>query len=329
MSTTPHNPFRRIATLRSGPPGGFSARRQTASPSRSGPSAQLVVGARGALVGLMLGDRLAEEPPAADVTAVQSVALALAEQLGRRRRPHVATLGRAIADAYVPDPRYDADVHSLLELWEKGVPVVQAAAQLNDQRGLGSDLAAAVWTPAALRHAGDAATLRAQMRRYVVTTHTDPTGIDGAVTFALTVHAALMQQEPLQAAWHAATTPQLRRALATIGQLAKQRTSPGSLCEYLDTGSSAAAAVPTAVYCAATADTFAEALANAIAAVRHDNAVVAMAAAIAGARFGVEAIPPACLRFAPPAAHARLATVARELVEAAWHDRAAPADTLA
>lgn len=257
--------------------------------------------ARGALLGTFVGDALGMPyegagprsiPPVLEMVDARlgrgtytddtQMMIALAQSLLRCDDVDSEDLARAFRAHYDPARGYGAGTMRVLELWEEGAPVEEAARRVFGGQGSRGNGAAMRVAPVGVRFVGDHKRLATQAARSARITHAHPVGIDGAVVQAAAVAAALGGDDPVAAAIAAAETSELRdrlvhlRASPTIG-------GPAT--------SSAAGSVPVAVAAASGATTFEEAVTRAIRAGGDTDTSGAMAGAIAGARFGALAIP--------------------------------------
>jgi poly(ADP-ribose) glycohydrolase ARH3 len=298
---------RRVGALISGQATGWSVR-------TAGPHDPRLDRARGALLGLVVAEQQRAGSDGAQLSPLAATTLAIAEDLTAAEDLHPGVLARTIIDHALPDERYDHDLIALLALWERGVPVRTAASQVNVPDGVANDFAAAILSAAAIRHVDDHSRMLESVRAYAGITHAHPVGVDGAVAFAAALAATLRGEDPLDASCAVAGTLQLRGRLRAVEILREQRTRPGSLREYFDTGADAADAVATALFCATTAGAFAGALHKARCATGTMNAVQALTGALAGARFGCEAIPTRLLQAVSPTVHAHVLRVAPDLL---------------
>jgi ADP-ribosylglycohydrolase len=241
---------------------------------------------RGALLGLVIGERLGAPLSHGDLGPLAACALTLTERLCASDRLHDGELARVVIDETSGDPRYERELGQLFAYWETGMPLRTAAAHTASTRGLGgTDFAAAVLAPYALRYA-DQAERDASVRDAAAILDGDPVAADAAAAFAAAVAAAAVEGDPLAAARRAAQSVELQRALRTVVTLSRQGVSAASLCEHLGTGSRALDAIPTALFCALRAPTFADAVTDALEGASGSNAVPACVGALAGARFG-------------------------------------------
>jgi ADP-ribosylglycohydrolase len=307
--TQPQPARRRIASLL--PKAGMGWRVSPAAPENE--VTRRLDAARGALLGLVLGEQLSMGATAHRITCVSSLALAVAQR-SIEEEPHDGTLARTILEHAAPDPRYESELRPLFERWEAGVPPRLAAAQANPQHGLDSDLAAVVHGPAALPHLNDPSTLATTTAHRARLTHADPVAVDAAVCFAAALAAAVRSEDVLAAAQAAAQSGEMRQVLQRAATLHGQRTRSATLPEHFATGRRAQDTVPVALLCAARSRSLTRTLRDVRRATPPVNAVAAMAGALTGARFGSSSIPPSLLEVVAPALHARSALVARALV---------------
>jgi hypothetical protein len=245
---------------------------------------------RGALLGLVIGERMngatasSEDSRSAMSRALPAITPSSDDAV------HDGDLARIIIEQGRFDARYECELGQLFSSWESGVPLALAVLQVASLHGSeGTDLAAAVFTPFALRY-GDSSDLDDRVRHAATIVEGHAVGVDGAAAFAAALAAAARGDDAMVAARRHATTLELRRGLQAAVTISGYGVRAASLCEHMDTGSSAADAIPMALYCAARARTFADALGDALDATSGGNAVPACAGAIAGARFGANAI---------------------------------------
>jgi poly(ADP-ribose) glycohydrolase ARH3 len=266
--------------------------------------------ARGALIGTFVGDALGmpyEGAPARSIPAVlemedarlgrgtytddTQMMIALAESLLRCDVVDPVDLAGAFRAHYDPRRGYGAGTTRVIELWEGGEPVEQAARRLFSGAGSLGNGASMRVAPVAVRFSEDAVLLATQASRSARLTHAHPVGVDGAVVQAAAVGAALEGDDPLEAALAAARTAELREGLMRVKHASEAGLSPDRLAGGARVGSTAPESVPAAVVAGARAESFEEAVTVAIRCGGDTDTVGAMAGAIAGARFGATAIP--------------------------------------
>jgi len=267
--------------------------------------------ARGALLGTFVGDALGMPYEGALPAEVPSVVAMRDARLGRGTYTDDTEMMVLLAESLVRcgvvdeddlartfaadcDLRrgYGAGTRQVLESLRGGLPVAEAARQVFDGRGSLGNGAAMRVAPVAVRFFDDEVLLAAQARRSALVTHAHPVGVDGAVVQARAIAAALNDDDPLEAALAAATTPDLRRALQTVTERTTPALQPLALALTPGGVSAAAdAAVAAAVVAGARAESFEHAVSTAVRAGGDTDTTAAMAGAIAGARFGAAAIP--------------------------------------
>lgn len=268
---------------------------------------------RGALLGLVIGERMNGATASSALGVIAGSALDIAERLSSDDAVDDGDLARIIIEQGRFDPRYERELGQLVSSWEGGVPPALAALQVASLHGSeGTDLAAAVFTPFALRY-GDSSDLDDRVRHAATIVEGHAVGVDGAAAFAAALAAAARGDDAMVAARRHATTLELRRGLQAAVTLSEYGVRAASLCEHMDTGSSAADAIPTALYCAARTRTFADALGDALDATSGRNAVPACAGAIAGARFGAKTISRRLASAVAPDVRERIERVAAAL----------------
>jgi poly(ADP-ribose) glycohydrolase ARH3 len=271
--------------------------------------------ARGALLGTFVGDALGmpyEGAPAGAIPATlemedarlgrgtytddTQMMIAVAESLLRCDVVEPEDMARAFRAHYDTRRGYGAGTTRVFELWERGDSVQEAARRVfGGQGSLGNGAAMRV-APVAVRFADDEVLLATQASRSARVTHAHAVGVDGAVVQAAAVAAALGDEDSLRAAIAAARTPEMRERLLDLR---------GSTALIGPATSSAAGSVPPAIAAAAGAVGFEDAVTRAIRVGGDTDTVGAMAGAIAGARFGVAAIPARWLEALEDGEHGR------------------------
>ncbi len=213
------------------------------------------------------------------------MAIAVCESLLRCDRVDEDDLAATIAAAFDPDRGYGAGTTTVVRLWREGVPVAEAAGTLFAGEGSAANGAAMRVAPVGLRFAHDHDRCVAEARRQARLTHAHPFGVDGAAAQAAAVAAAARGVDHVAAALAAAETAALREPLRRAAGMAWREAG------VLGATAAAHESVPAALL-AATAPTFEQALTAAVRCGGDTDTVAAMAGAVAGARLGVEAIPP-------------------------------------
>ena len=263
----------------------------------------------GSLIGLFCGDALGmpyeAQPPDAvperlemeearlgrgTYTDDTQMAIALAESLVRCGRVDEEDLGATIAEAFDPDRGYGPGTTTVVRLWAAGVPREEAAATLFGGKGSAGNGAAMRVAPVGLLFAHDPERCVAEARRQARLTHAHPLGVDGAAAQAAAVAAAVRGDDHLEAARAAVETEELARRLDEAAALVGRAVEPAEAARILGSTVAAHESVPAALL-AATAPGFEEALTFAVRCGGDTDTVAAMAGAIAGARFGLAAIP--------------------------------------
>jgi poly(ADP-ribose) glycohydrolase ARH3 len=270
-----------------------------------------VEAALGALLGTFAGDALGEPFEGTPYGGVPEGPVMLERALGRGRYTDDTQMMVALAESllrcdvideddlaatfrahYDPSRGYGAGTAAVLELWEKEVPIAEAANRVfGGQGSLGNGAAMRV-APVGVRFFDDHVLLATQARRSARITHAHPVGIDSAATQAAAVAAAMDGGDIAGAAVDAARTAEVQRALdailtATAGGLHPRLLS----ADGRGVPATGPAAVAAAVAAADRAGDVREAVTVAIRAGGDTDTTGAMAGAIAGARFGGSAIP--------------------------------------
>lgn len=265
--------------------------------------------ARGALLGTFVGDALGmpyegsppERPPRplemvearlgrGTYTDDTQMTIALCESLAACGRIEPDHLARAFLEAYDPRRGYGAGTIEVLSRWRSGEPVYAAAKRLSGGGSFGNGAAMRI-APIGVMFAGDAERLVREAQASARLTHAHPLGVDAAVAQATAVGAAMHGADPLAAAREVVRTEELRERLSQAARLADNDTSPAEAAELLGNSSAGYESVPTSIYAAAAHSNFEEAVTFAVACGGDADTIGAMAAAIAGARHGAEAIP--------------------------------------
>ena len=277
----------------------------------AGPARDLRDAAVGALLGAFVGDALGMpyegrpghavpdvvemrdgRAPAGSYTDDTQMTMALAESLLRCGTVDEHDLAAAFRARFEPERGYGSGTRTVMDLWEAGVTVQDAARRVFDGEGSPRNGAAMRVAPVAVRFFRDVDRVVTEARRSAVVTHRHPEGVDGAVVQAVAVAAALCGRDPFRAAVAAASTPPMRRRLDELAA-----TAPDALCPRTLAGtawavpSTAVGSVPVAVVVGSRARTFEEAVAVAVRCGGDTDTVASMAGAIAGARFGAHSVP--------------------------------------
>ena len=218
--------------------------------------------------------------------------VALAESLLRCDGVDEEDLARTFREHYEPGRGYGSGTETVLSMWERGVPVAEAAGCLFNGSGSARNGAAMRVAPVAVRFSSDSAAVRAQAERSARVTHTHPEGVEGAVVQAMAVAAALTGRDPLRAALDAASTAAMRAGLEAAQRATEHNLDPVALAgDTRLVSSSAAESMPVAVAFGSRAPGFTGAMSAAAGCGGDTDTVAAMAGAIAGARSGASGIP--------------------------------------
>lgn len=266
---------------------GASSRRLAAEGDGPGRCREAV---EGALLGLVLGERLNGAARAGVQGTVSASVLALAELAVTDDDPYDGEVARVIIEHGASNTRYGHELSQLFACWETGMPLGLAAFHVADAHGGGtSDLAATLMSPLALLWANEA-DVPDRARHLATIIAGDPAGVDAAGVLAAALAAAVDGHDPLIVARCSAATGELSRALLGLVTLIDHGVRPAALCEHLGTGPRGIDSIPMALFCAHRAPTFADAVGDALDATSGANAVPALTGALAGARFGAPAI---------------------------------------
>ena len=265
--------------------------------------------ARGALVGTFVGDALGmpyegslpQQPPRpfemvearlgrGTYTDDTQMMIALGESLVACGRIEPEHLARAFLEAYDPRRGYGAGTVEVLSRWRSGEPVDAAAKRLSGGGSFGNGAAMRI-APIGVMFAGDAKRLVREAEASARLTHAHPLGVDAAVAQAAAVGAAMHGTDPLAAARGVVRTEELGERLSQAARLVETDISPAEAAEVLGNSSAGPESVPTAIYAAAGHSGFEEAVTFAVSCGGDADTIGAMTGAIAGARYGAEAIP--------------------------------------
>lgn len=280
--------------------------------------------ARGVLLGTFAGDALGarwEGAPAVELdegrrrlerslaaevlhyTDDTQLTLALAEHLCDHPGVEQPALVATFLDHFEGHRGYARGMFGLVEAWHAGTAPAEAATSVFPDGSFGNGAAMRV-APVGVMWARDDTACDAAARRSAVITHAHAIGADAAAAQARAVARAVRSGgftvDDLQAVRHAATTKALRTALG-VAQTAAQRWLAGErppvpdLAQEIGTGVLADQSVPAALWVAAVAGDFEEAVLLALALGGDVDTIAAMACAVAGAALTIEAIPPAWL----------------------------------
>ena len=211
------------------------------------------------------------------------MAIAVCESLLRCDGVDEGDLAQTIADAFDPGRGYGPTTTLVVERWRTGPP----APDGGDPRAATNGAAMRV-APVGLRFAFDPERCAEEACRQARLTHAHPLASDGAVAVAAAVAAAVRGDDHLTAAIAAVETKELSRRLARAVEM--RRKGEWSQARLLGATIQAHESVPAALL-AASAPSFEEALTFAVRCGGDTDTVAAMAGAVAGARFGVGAIP--------------------------------------
>jgi poly(ADP-ribose) glycohydrolase ARH3 len=267
-------------------------------------------GALGALLGTFVGDALgmpfegaatAEIPDPVEMVAARrgrgtytddtQMMIALAESLVEHGQVEPKHLARAFRAAYEPERGYGRGTRQVMEMWDAGIPIEEAAERAFDGEGSRGNGASMRIAPVAVRYSDDPVRLREEAARSARLTHAHPVGIDAAVVQAAAVGAALSDRDVLEAAREASETAELRERLRAVADLLDAGQASGAPQARLGNSSDAVESVPTAIYASLAHRSFEGAVGFAVGLGGDTDTIAAMAGAIAGARHGASSIP--------------------------------------
>ena len=269
---------------------------------------------RGALLGVAVGDGLGrpveghravsesylievvEDPPRLLYTDDTAMTLSVGESLLARDGFDGDDLVRRFVEEYRREPHrgYGGGVITVFDRVDRGVPWAEAAARQFGGVGSYGNGGAMRVAPVALFEHPDVDRVAALAIDTARVTHAHPVGIEGAVIQAVAVHLALTAT-PLSAfvdhlSRHV-RTDEFRLGMERLGQALERADDEWAVLQ-LGHGVAADRSVLTALYCFLRSDGFPQTVLRGLAAGGDTDTITSMAAAIAGARHGSEAIPP-------------------------------------
>lgn len=304
--------------------------------TRTAPASRTrVSSARGAMLGTFVGDALGmpwEGTPAAAVperiemadarlgpgtyTDDTEMTINLAESLLVRGMVEQGHLALRFLHGHDRRRGYGAGTLEVFTLWQSGCSVEEAAARLFEGEGsMGNGAAMRVAALAVFMPFSE--DLLEEAGRSARVTHRHRLGMDGARVQCAAIAAAVRGDDPLVAAIEGARTSIMRDRLEGARPLLGERPSPAEAAFLLGNTQLAQESVPLAIYAAIAHDSFEEAVTFAVRCGGDTDTIAAMAGAIAGARFGAEAIPQRWLDELEdgPRGRSYVEDLARQLVE--------------
>ena len=230
--------------------------------------------------------------PAGSYTDDTQMMIGVTESLLRCGCIQLDDLAVTLRAHYDPARGYGSGTRAVMNLWDEGVGVADAAGRVFDGRGSSGNGAAMRVAPVGVRFWQDEARVIREARRSALVTHAHPEGADGAAAQAAAVAAATAGGDPVAAAWGAADTGWIRDRLDELISGMGDRLDPRRLSgSEGGVPSSATASVAVGVLVGGRAESFEEAVTVAVRCGGDTDTVAAMAGAIAGARFGAGSIP--------------------------------------
>jgi poly(ADP-ribose) glycohydrolase ARH3 len=227
------------------------------------------------------------------------LALALAEHLLEVPTVDASAFAATILEHFEPWRGYAGGMLRLVEVWHAGTPVDEAATAVFPDGSFGNGAAMRV-APVGVRWSHDLERVREVAERQAAMTHAHPIGRDGAVVQALAVALAARRgafgRDELLELVEVATTGEMRERVEAAAALAAARTHGArAVVQTLGNGVVAHRSVATALWVAATAEGFEEAMVLALGIGGDTDTIAAMAGAVVGAAHGDDAIPAAWL----------------------------------
>jgi poly(ADP-ribose) glycohydrolase ARH3 len=240
-------------------------------------------------------------PPPLIYTDDTAMTIALAESLLECDGFEGAHMSMRFATQYRESPHrgYGSGITRIFEQVLSGVDWEEASrSQFGGSGSFGNGSAMRVAPVALWAHPDieETARLAAETSRV---THTHPIGVDGAVVQAVAAHHALILEPGAQPDVDALLTdlnrwvhtPEFGDALRALPGLVEEPDDERAI-SLLGNGIAADRSVVTALYCYLTGDTFTDVIRRCLRVGGDTDTIAAMAGAQAGARFGLEVIPP-------------------------------------
>ncbi|HVM19454.1 MAG TPA: ADP-ribosylglycohydrolase family protein [Egibacteraceae bacterium] len=275
--------------------------------------------ARGVLLGTFVGDALGarwEGSPATDLdggrdrldrslsaatltyTDDTQLTLALAEHLCDHVEVDPARLTTTFAEHFEPHRGYARGMFGLVEAWQAGLPVEQAARAVFPDGSFGNGAAMRV-APVGVVLVDAPVDIIDAAHRQAAVTHAHPIGMDAAGAQAhavgLAARTGAFGLAELRDVIDVCRTDELRRAMTVAAELAAAGASLPEVEQRLGTGVLADQSVPTALWVAAVAEDLPTAVTTALALGGDVDTIAAMACAVLGAACTDAAIPPTWL----------------------------------
>lgn len=304
--------------------------------------------ARGVLLGTFVGDALGRRWEGAPAVGQEQARGRLEQSLSERRYRYTddTQLTLALAEHLCDDPRVDPPalaatfrrhfeghrgyargMFGIVSAWDGGLSPQEAATSVFPDGSFGNGAAMRA-APVGVVWRTDDHQRRAAAHRQAAITHAHPIGKDGAAAQAHAVALAAQQEhfsyEDIRELAQDAETAELQRALSVAADEVQRwaldrRPDVEEIAAQIGTGVLADQSVPAALWVAAVAENFSDAVLLSLALGGDVDTIAAMACAITGAALGDEAIPSAWLeRLEDGARGRRYATdLAERLADAA------------
>jgi len=258
----------------------------------------------GSLIGLAVGDSLGarrEGLPPGDAegeisryTDDTAMAIGVAESLIECRGLDPEHMARRFVENYRREPwrGYGPGPPMIFEMIRRGGRWDEALDRKLYPGGSFGNGSAMRVAPIGLFYFDDPEGLRDAAYMSSVITHSHPLALEGAALEAYAVALALRDEERfLEELIGFARSEVYRRKLELVGELLPGRGDRRKVVERLGNGVEAFNSVPTAIYCFLSSSSFEDSLTYAVSLGGDADTIGAMCGAIAGARWGVEAIP--------------------------------------
>lgn len=268
---------------------------------------------RGLMVGIAVGDALGRpvegrrrvpesyleeivtRPPSMIYTDDTAMSIWLAESLLARDGFDGAHMARRFADGYRQEPYrgYGRNIVDVFDRVDRGVPWETASAMQFEGSGSYGNGAAMRVAPVALWAHPDLDQVVQLARDTASVTHTHPVGVEGAVVQAVACHHSLGesfdQDALLDRLGGLIETGEFRHKLKVLAE-ALEHDDDEYARTHLGNWVAADNSVLTALYCLLLGDGFEDTVVRAIRLGGDVDTIASMAAALAGARYGLSAI---------------------------------------
>ncbi len=269
----------------------------------------------GMMLGMLLGDAIGsrfndknpDDIPLLDATFLDThppkfytddtqMALSVLEEMVENGQIDQASLQQRILKRFTPWREYGGGMLEVIERWRSGALIAETASSLYNGTGNFGDGAAVRIAPiSCFFRRNETAELFEQVHRCVLLTHTHPYGIAGAILQAAAVLLALNDvpvNQWMQELFKLPMESAFKIKLGRVAQCLENQVNAHESVKDIGNGSEAIEAVPAALYAAMrNPDSLLDTVFFAVSMGGDCDTIAAMAGAMAGARFGADAIP--------------------------------------